>query len=126
MATLDDVRRIALSLPGVTEDPTSFRFLVEGNPFAWAWQERVHPKRPRVPSSSVIAIRVGHESEKEILIDMQPAVFFTEPHYNGYPAILVRLAAIELELLRVMITDAWRSRAPRRLFAGAGRNIAAR
>jgi hypothetical protein len=71
MATLDDVRRIAISLPGATEDPTSFRFLVEGDLFAWAWQERVHLKR-------------------------------------------------------VMITDAWRSRAPKRLLAGAGRDIAAR
>ncbi len=62
-------------------------------------------------------MRVAHESEKEALIDMDPAVFFTEPHYDGYPAILVRLPRIGLGLLEIVIADAWRSRAPKRLQA---------
>jgi hypothetical protein len=48
-------------------------------------------------------------------------VFFTEPHYDGYPAILVRLPAIDLGLLGVILADAWRSRAPKRLLGGAAR-----
>ena len=117
MATQEDVRRIALSLPETTEDPSEFRFFVAGKAFAWRWLERIHPKRRRVPSDDVIGVRVAHELEKATLIEMDPAVFFTEPHYDGYPAILVRLAAIEPDLLEVILTDGWRSRAPKRLLA---------
>jgi hypothetical protein len=117
MASLADVRAIALTLPETTQDPDGGRFFVDGKQFAWPWMERVDPKRARVPNRDVIAVRVGNELEKEALIDMDPAVFFTEPHYDGYPAILVRLPAIDPDLLRVVLTEAWRCRAPRRLLA---------
>ncbi|HET9520895.1 MAG TPA: hypothetical protein VFO73_07620 [Candidatus Limnocylindrales bacterium] len=65
----------------------------------------------------VVAVSIGNELEKEALIEMDPAVFFTEPHYDGYPAILVRLPPIDEDLLGVILTDAWRVRAPRRLQA---------
>jgi hypothetical protein len=117
MATQDDVRRIALALPETTEDPDSFRFSVAGKQFAWAWLERLDPKRARVPSKEVIAVRIGNEFEKESLIEMDPEVFFTEPHYDGYPAIMIRLPAIDLDLLGVVLTDAWRLRAPKRLLS---------
>ena len=117
MPTQDDVRRIALALPATTEDPAGFRFLVDGKAFVWSWQERIDPKRRRVPNPDVVAVRVGNEFEKESLIDMDPAVFFTEPHYDGYPAVLVRLPAIDPDLLQVVVSDAWRCRAPKRLLA---------
>ena len=117
MASLDDVREIALSLPETTEDAHGFRFFVDGKQFAWPWLERIDPKRARAPNLEVMAVRVGNELEKEALIDMDPAVFFTEPHYDGYAAILVRLHVIDPDLLRVVLTDAWRCRAPRRLLA---------
>ena len=63
----------------------------------------------------MLAVRIAHESEKETLIEMDPAVFFTEPHYDGYPAILVRLKVIAPDVLAVMLTDAWRIKAPKRL-----------
>ena len=115
MASPADVRRIVLSLPETTEDPDGGRFFVNGKQIAWPWLERIDPKRARVPNPEVIAVRVANESEKEILIDMDPEVFFTEPHYAGYPAILIRLRAIDPDLLRKVLTDAWRLRAPRRL-----------
>jgi hypothetical protein len=115
VSTQDDVRRIALSLPATTEDPNHFRFLVEGKAFAWSWLERVDPKRPRIENPEVIAVRVAGEIEKESLIETDPAIFFTEPHYDGYRAVLVHLAAIEVERLEPILVDAWRSRAPRRL-----------
>ena len=114
VATQEDVRRIALGLPETTEGP-DFGFVVDGKAFVWLWRERIEPKSARVPNPDVLAIRIAHESEKETLIEMDPAVFFTEPHYNGYPAILVRLPAIETDLLAVLLTDAWRTRAPKRL-----------
>ncbi len=117
MATQEDVRQIALALPSTTEDPGAFRFFVDGKAFVWSWLERLDPKRARVPNADVVAVRVGNEFEKETLIEMDPQVFFTERHYDGYPAILVRLPAIDLDLLQVVVTDAWRCRAPKRLLA---------
>lgn len=115
MATQDDVRRIALALPDTTEDPFSFRFFVDGKAFAWSWLERIDPKKARVPNPDVIAVRVADESHKATLIRMDPAACFTERHYDGYPAILVRLSVVGLPQLERLLTDGWRSRAPDRL-----------
>ena len=115
MPTQDDVRRIALALPETTEDPGSFRFLVAGKAFVWTWLERIDPKRARVPNATVVGIRIAHELDKEPLIEMDPAAFFTEPHYDGFPAILVRLADIDMDLLEKLLSDAWRIQAPKRL-----------
>ena len=115
MATRDDLRRLALSLPDVVEADDRARYTIGGNLLAWTWMERVEPKQPRVSNPDVIAVRVAHDSEKELLIDMDPAVFFTEPHYDGYPAILVRLPAIDVTTLERLLTDAWRLRAPKTL-----------
>lgn len=73
------------------------------------------PEKARVPNADVIAVTVGNEFEKETLIEMDSAAFFTEPHYDGYPAILVRLPAVDLDLLELVLTQAWRLRAPKRL-----------
>lgn len=113
MATLDDVRRIALALPGATVSDDGNTFAVGGKTFAWPWLERVDPKRARVPNRDVLAVRVAAESEKEVLIEMDPAVFFTERHHDGYPAILVRLPVAEMPLLERLLEDAWRTRVPK-------------
>lgn len=115
MATLEDAHRIAASLPEATSDPGSFAYRVEGKLFAWTWMERVQPKRPRVPNPEVIAVRVADETEKGAMLALDPQIFFTEPHYDGYPAVLVRLPAIDEALLEKVIGDAWRLRAPPRL-----------
>ena len=83
--------------------------------FTWIWLERVQPKRPRVPNPEVIAVRVADETEKQAMLALDPDIFFTEPHYDGYPAVLIRLPAIDEALLEKVIGDAWRLRAPRRL-----------
>lgn len=115
MASREDLARIALSLPETTSDELGWSYSVAGKAFVWTWLERVHPKKARVPNQGVIAVRVAHESEKELLIEMDPVVFFTEPHYNGYPAILVRLPAIDVGMLESLLVAAWRSRAPKAL-----------
>ena len=115
MATQRDVRRIALSLPGTSEDPNEFRFLVEGKMFVWLWPERVAPTGARVPNPDVIVVRVGNEIDKQVMLAMDPKVFFTEPHYDGYPAELFRLPANVAVLREKVIGDAWRLRAPGRL-----------
>ena len=85
------------------------------------WAERLDPKKPRIANPGVLAIRVAGEEEKQFLIGAVPDVFFTEPHYNGFPAVLVRLEAIELEQLRELLLDGWRIQAPRTLTAEFGR-----
>jgi hypothetical protein len=77
--------------------------------------ERVHPKKARVPQPKVIAARVANLDDKEILLALDPEKFFTEPHYNGFPAVLIRLAAITVGELRPIITEAWRCQAPKDL-----------
>ena len=117
MATQRDVRRIALSLPGTSEDPDEFRFLVEGKMFVWLWPERVVPKRARVPNPDVIVVRVGNDIDKQVMLDMDQKVFFTEAHYDGYAAVLVRLPVIDVDLLTDVVTQSWRCRASKRLQA---------
>lgn len=89
--------------------------------FAWAWNERIEPKKPRVPNPEVLAVRVASLAEKEALLAADPEKFFTEPHYNGFPAVLVRLPSIDAGELAELITDAWRCQAPRTLAAELGR-----
>jgi hypothetical protein len=117
MSNADDVRRIALSLPGATQVEGELRFAVGGKNFAWVWRERIAGRRGRVPQPEVFAVRVADEEEKQVLIASDPEKFFTDPHYNCYPAVLIRLAAIENDELAELVTDAWRIRAPRRLLA---------
>ncbi|MES4792836.1 MAG: hypothetical protein C4321_07450 [Chloroflexota bacterium] len=125
MADQNDVRRIALALPGTSEAPNHFAFSVQNRGkekgFVWVWNERVHPKKPRVPNPEVVAIRGADNFEKEALLATGESKFFTEPHYNGFPAILVRLPLIGVEELEELIRDAWRCMAPRELVAAMDR-----
>ena len=116
MATQKDVRRIALSLPDAEQVRGRFAFAVPNKrklkAFVWVWMERVTPKKPRVPNFEVIAVRVASLGEKERLLAANPATFFTEPHYDGFPAVLVRLDAVSITDLEPLITEAWRCQAP--------------
>ena len=116
MADQDDVRRIALALPETTEGDEGFGFSVRNKGkdkgFVWSWKERVEPKKARIPREDVIAVRVINNEDKAALLATDEDVFFTEPHYNGFPAVLVRLPDVELEQLEELIVDAWRCQAP--------------
>ncbi len=115
MATDADVRRICRALPEIEEDSDTLGFGVRGKGFAWLWRERVAPKKPRVPRPDVLAIRTPDQAAKQSLLDADPDVYFTEPHYNGFPAVLVRLAAIEPDELAELLIDGWRAMAPKTL-----------
>ena len=121
MADQEDVRRIALSLPETSEAADHFGFSVRHKDkqkgFVWAWNERVEPKKPKVPRADVVAIRTPNQLDKEALLALDSEKFFTEPHYNGFPAILVRLPMIDPDELEDLIVDAWRCQAPRALVA---------
>ena len=116
MASQSDVRRIALSLPETSEGGDNFAFSVlnkgKQKGFAWVWQERVVPKKPRVPNPDVLAVRVANADEKEMLLASDDEKFFTDAHYNGFPAVLVRLVAVAVAELEELLVDAWRTQAP--------------
>jgi hypothetical protein len=80
--------------------------------YLWLWQERVDPKKARVPNPDVIVVRVANDIDKQVLLAMDREVFFTEKHYNGYNAVLIRLRKIKIGMLRDVITQGWRTRAP--------------
>jgi hypothetical protein len=128
VADQEDVRRIALTLPETTEGEDRFAFSVQSRgkvrSFAWVWMERVTPKKARVPNPQVLAVRVADLEMKELLIAGDPETFFTEPHYDGYPAVLVRLPVIGVDALADLLTEAWRCQAPRALVAAFERERA--
>lgn len=117
MATHDDVRRICAKLPGATEgtgDRFAFGVMVKGKHkgFLWSWAERVDPKKARVVNDGVLAIRLPNLTAKELILASDPEKYFTEPHYDGYPAVLVRLDRATPEDLEDLILEAWRTMAP--------------
>jgi hypothetical protein len=117
----EDVRRIALALPEMVESGERFAFSVRSGaktrPVVWAWNERVDPKKPRFPRADVVDVRVGDLADKEALLASDGTRFCTEPHYDGYRAVLVRLPAIGAAELAELIEDAWRCQAPPKLVA---------
>ncbi|MEO7324094.1 MAG: hypothetical protein ABIW82_04620 [Dokdonella sp.] len=121
MATQSQVRRIALSLPLTSEHESHFAFSVLNGKkykgFAWIWMERVSPGKPRAPCPEVLAVRVANLDAKEALLMADQRTFFTEPHYDGYPAVLIRLKEIRVAELRVLLTDAWAVQAPKAMHA---------
>lgn len=116
MATRSHVRRIAVLLPNTVEGKDHFAFSAlhkdKLKGYAWAWTERVTPKTPRVPNPRVLAVRVANLAMKDLMISNEPAKFFTEPHYNGFPAVLVRLTEVSVKELRGLLTDAWQCQQP--------------
>lgn len=85
MATFDDVRRTALALPEAAADDDGTAFRVHGKLFAWPWLERIEPKRARAPNLEVLNVRIASERDKDVLIAMDPGVFFTEPISTATP-----------------------------------------
>jgi len=69
----------------------------------------------RAPDGPIVGARVEHLGAKEALLADDPQVFFTTPHFDGYPAILARLERISVEDLDELVTEAWLARAPKRL-----------
>jgi hypothetical protein len=112
MADADDVRRIALGLPHVTEiDSDGFDFRVGGQGFVWSYPER-QPGQRRVLRTDIAVLFVGDEAEKQALLLGEPAVFFTAPGYDSWPLVMLRLAEVDAARLTELLTDAWRMRAP--------------
>jgi hypothetical protein len=130
MPTQADVRRIAMALPGAEESSERFAFSVQdkgkSKGFVWVWRERLEPKQPRVSNPKVIAVRVANLAQKDMVLASDRKKFFTEPHYNGFPAVLVRLDAVTIADLKMLIEDAWRCQAPKEPKTKAAKKPAAK
>src|SRR3954467_2883123 len=123
MATWDDIGRLALSLPE-TKEGTSHgnrAWKVKDKGFVWERPLRksdVDALGADAPDGPILGARVEHVGAKEALLQDAPGVFFTTPHFDGYPAILIRLDAIGLDDLEEVVVEAWLARAPKRLVDG--------
>jgi hypothetical protein len=104
----DDVVAIGSRFPGV-ETATSF-----GTPALKVRGKGVCRLRT---DPDALVLRVIDMGEREALLQGQPDVFFSTPHYDGYPYVLVRLEAVDPEELAELLEEAWRLRAPKRLVA---------
>src|SRR4051794_15844163 len=105
MATTEsDVRAIALALPETEERPSygTPGFRVKDRLFA------------RLREPGVLLVWCADEGEKDFLLRADPAKFFTTPHYDGHPSVLVRLQAVDREELAELLTDSWRGAGPER------------
>jgi hypothetical protein len=122
MADADDVRRLALGLPGVEEiDSDGFDFRVGGKGFVWSYPER-RPGKPRIIRTDIAVLFVGDEAEKQALLLGEPGLFFTTRGYDGWPLVMLRLAEVDADRLTELVTDAWRMRAPEALASELGRD----
>jgi hypothetical protein len=120
MATWDDVRRIALSLPETSEGLRwgTASWQVRDKGFVWERPLRksdLTALGDAAPDGPILGARVEHLGAKEALIQSEPGVFFTTPHFDGYPAVLIQLQKIARDELEEVVVEAWLARAPKRL-----------
>ena len=91
-------------------DSDGFDFRVGGRGFVWSYPER-QPDHRRVIRIDIAVLYVGDEAEKQALLLGEPGIFFTTPGYDGWPLVMLRLEAVDLDRLAELVTDAWRMRA---------------
>ena len=120
MATWDDVASVVGELQ-LTEERSPHEWRVGKKLIAWERPLRrsdydaLTAAGVEPPQGDILGVRVADEGVKFALIADEPELYFTTPHFDGYPAVLVRLAAIDERGLRELIVDAWLTQAPKRL-----------
>jgi hypothetical protein len=120
VAGWDDVRRIALALPEASERTSRglLQWRVKDKLFVWERPLRareIEALAGAAPDGPILGARVEHLGAKEALLADDSRTFFTTPHFDGYPAILVRLGEIAADDLEEVVIEAWLARAPPRL-----------
>lgn len=114
------MRRYALALPGTAEQTNSSgtaRWTVNGRGFIWERPLRksdIAALGKSAPTGPILGVRTADLEMKDVLLGSDPQVFFTTPHFDGYPAVLVQLRKISPKTLKDVILEAWLARAPKR------------
>jgi hypothetical protein len=120
VATWNDVASIVGEL-ALTSEPAPHDWRVGKKMLAWerplrpADREALAQMGVEPPEGEILAVRVSDEGVKFALIADEPGIYFTTPHFDGYPAVLVKLAEIEAPGLEELITEAWLTQAPKKL-----------
>jgi hypothetical protein len=122
VATWSDVRRLALALPGSSEETShnNAAWIVNKKSFVWERPLRksdLAALGDAAPDGPILGVYTGDLDLKEAMIASDSGVFFTTPHFDSYPAVLVQLKKIGVKKLRDIITEAWLARAPKRVAA---------
>jgi hypothetical protein len=120
VATWEDVARIVGGLPLASEQaPHDWRvgkkLVAWERPLRKSDREALAAEGLQPPEGDILGVRVSDEGVKFALIADEPRVYFTTPHFDGYPAVLVKLAEIAATDLEDLITEAWLTQAPRKL-----------
>jgi hypothetical protein len=123
MATMADLDELALSLPETTKELTDDgrpKYLANGKMFCFHRGRRPDAVDPGTGErlADVLMFRVPDLDLKELMLADDRGVFFTTPHFNGYPAVLMRipdLARIDREELEDLLVEAWLTRAHKRV-----------
>lgn len=121
MATWDDVRRIALTLPKSTEGESRGgirQWRVNGKAYVWERPLRradFEALGDAAPDGPILAAHVPDLGVKQALLESEPDVYFTTPHFDGYRAILIRLEEVDVPELEELVIEAWLDRAPKLL-----------
>jgi hypothetical protein len=127
MASWEDVARIAGALPEVGEEPSHGDRAWKVRKKTFAWERPLRAKEVEAlggfepegaaPSGEILAVRVADEEAKQALASSEPETYFTTSHFDGYPAVLIRLERIDRAELEELLIEAWLVQAPKRVAA---------
>lgn len=122
MASWEVVAEIALGLPEVAEEPIHGMRAWKVRRKLFAWERPLRAKEVEQlgdaappDDAAILGVRVPDEEAKTALLESEPEIYFTTPHFDGSDSVLVRLERIPREDLEEAIVEAWLSRAPKRV-----------
>jgi hypothetical protein len=105
----DDVRKIALSFPGVEEH------LVFGGP-TFRVGKRFLASTAKIDPDALV-IKLPDQLHREFLVNSQPEIYYAPEHYANFGSVLIRLPVADPQDVRDLFEQAWRAYAPKRLVA---------